>query len=70
MEGEPAVVGPSETNSVEPGFGLVIGSTSFPRLEVECCASNHIHVSSECPNTFPEKRALLRQMDSGLVVTK
>ena len=53
-----------------PGFGLVIGFTSVPRSEVECCASNHIHVSSECHHTFPEIRELLRQMGSGLVVTK
>ena len=58
------------TDSVGPGFGLVIGSTSVSRLEVECCTSNHIHVSSQCPNTFPEIRELLRQMGSGLVVTK
>ena len=31
---------------------------------------HHIHVSSQCPNTFPEIRELLRQMGSGLVVTK
>ena len=53
------------TDSVGPGFGLVIGSTSVSSLEVECCASNHIHVSSQCPNTFPEIRELLRQMGSG-----
>ena len=53
-----------------PGFGLVIGFTSVPRSEVDCCASNHIHVSSECHHTFPEIRELLRQMGSGLVVTK
>jgi hypothetical protein len=47
-----------------PGFGLVIDNASVPRSEVECCASNHIHVSYECHNT------LLRQMGSGLVVTK
>ena len=43
-------------DSVGPGFGLVIGSTSDSHLEVECCASNHIHVSSECHHTFPEIR--------------
>ena len=55
---------------LRPGFGLVIGFTSVPRSEVECCASNHIHVSSECHHTFPEIWELLRQMGSGLVVTK
>ena len=58
------------TDSVGPGFGLVIGTTWDSHLKVECCASNHIHVSSQCPNTFPEIRELLRQMGSGLVVTK
>jgi len=58
-------VGPDpDADSVGPGFGLVIGSTSVPRLEVECCASNHIHVSSECPHAFSEIRELLRQMGS------
>ena len=50
--------------------GLVIGFTSVPRSEVECCANNQIHVSSECHYSFPEIRELLRQMGSGLVVTK
>ena len=53
-----------------PGFGLVIGFTSVRRSEVECCTSDHIHVSSECHHTFPKIRELLRQMGSGLVVTK
>ena len=39
-------------------------------LTRRCCASNHIHISSECHHTFPEIRELLRQMGSGLVVTK
>ena len=31
------------------GFGLVIGSTSVPRLEVKCCASNIVldHIKSK-----------------------
>ena len=57
-------------DSVGPAFGLVMGSTSDSHLEVECCASNHIHVSSECHHTVPEIRELLRQMVSGLVVTE
>ena len=52
------------------GFGLVIGCTSVPRSEVEWCSSNHINISSECHHTFPGIRELLRQMGSGLVVTK
>ena len=59
------------TDSVGPDSRvcLVIGSTSDSHLEVECCASNHIHVASECHHTFPEIRESLRQMGSGLVVT-
>ena len=53
-----------------PGFDLVIGYATAPRSGVECCASNHIHVSSECHHTFPEIRELVGQMGSGLVVTK
>ena len=52
------------------GFGLVIGCTSVPRSEVECCASNHSNISSKCYHTFPGIRELLWQMGSGLVVTK
>ena len=40
------------TDSVGSDFGLVIGSTSDSHLEVECCASNHIHVSSEFIHTL------------------
>ena len=47
-----------------PGFGLDIGSSSVPRLEVECCARNHIRLSSECHHTFPEIRELPLQMGS------
>ena len=42
----------------------------FCNEELKCCASDHIHVSSECYHTLPEIRELLRQMGSGLVVTK
>ena len=53
-----------------PGFGLIIGPASVPRLEVKCCVRNHIHVSSEGHHTFPEIRELLRQMGSGLPDSK
>ena len=51
IEGDPLMVPmafPTRSRyRLGPGFGLVIGYTSVPRSEVECCASNHIHVSSE-----------------------
>jgi hypothetical protein len=42
------------TDSVGPGFGLVVAFTSDSLLEVECCASNHILVSSEHITPFPK----------------
>ena len=32
-------------------------SASVPRLEVKCCASNHIHVSSTCSHILASAHA-------------